>query len=206
MAVRKGAAAIGWAKSPLPRHGLGGLCLKYTRQAHNAPPKYGYARLAWQKAKKRHKTSSWKQIPAGVPIFMDKPGSKYGHVALYAGGGKMYTTRASTNRTHLDPVDLWISWGWRLLGWTEDLNGVVVYTKPKETGAGVKVDKYRVTPRQGVNMRVKPSTTARVVRTLARGKLVNIPKGAGTVTGSGRRWYRTAGGSYVAADFLEKVS
>lgn len=214
MAVRTGQAAINWAKAPLPRKGLGGLCLQFTRQAHNVAPKYGYARLAWQQAKKKHRTSSTAQIPVGVPIFMDKPGSRYGHVALYAGNGRMYTTRASTNQTHLDPVALWVSWGWKLLGWTEDLNGVTVYKPPpasdtgsgSSAGSGGKVARYRVTAKAGLNVRAKPSTKAKIVRKVPKGTVLTVPRGSGTVRGDGRRWFRTTAGNFVAADYVAKVS
>lgn len=216
MAVRTGQAAINWAKSPLPRRGLGGLCLKFTRQAFNVGSKYGYARLAWQRSKKKHKTSSTAQIPVGVPIYMDRPGSKYGHVALYAGNGRMYTTRSSTNQTHLDSVALWKSWGWRQLGWTEDINGVTVYRPKSGSGSGSsssgstakpgKHARYRVTAKAGVNVRDKATTKSKVVNRLAKGNTFTVPRGSGTVVGDGRRWFRTTSGNFVAADFVKKVN
>lgn len=204
MARRSPAAAATWARGMVGTKGYGGLCLKFSRLAYPAGSKYSHARLAWQRAEHRHATSSTAQMPVGVPIFLDKPGSTYGHVAVYVGGGKMVTTRASTNRIHLDSVALWKSWGWRVLGWSEDINGVRVYAPPTSGAAPSKVDRYRVNVAR-LNVRTKPSTSAKVVSVLTRGDTFTVPKGSGTVTGSGLRWLRSTRGNYVAAKHTRKV-
>ena len=201
MAVRTPAQAVAWASAP--RRGYGGLCLQFVRLAYGVGPKYGYARLAWQKARWRHATSSWAQVPIGAPIYLDRPSSKYGHIAIYVGGGRMATTNASTNRTSVTPISTWTgSYGYRMLGWSEDVNGVRVVP----TGGGVKISRYRVTAKQGVNVRTKPSTSAKVTKALPKGSIFTVPKGSGTVKGSGHRWFKTTAGHYVAADYVERLS
>lgn len=214
---RGAAAAATWARGRVGTKGYGGMCLQFTRLAHEVGPKYGHARLAWQRSR-QHRTSSTAQMPVGVPIWLDKPGSKYGHVAVYVGNGQMVTTRASTNRIHLDSVDLWRSWGWRVLGWSEDINGVRVWSPPSSSGTGssgassskpsAKADpnvaRYRVAV-DTLRVRAKPSTSAKVVNRLRRGAVFTVPRGSGTVAGSGLRWLRTTRGNFVAAKYVRKV-
>jgi hypothetical protein len=62
-----------------------------------------------------------------VPIWFDSPSSSYGHVAVYVGGGRMVTTHASTNKIGEDSVATWVNdYGYRLLGWSDDINGVTI--------------------------------------------------------------------------------
>lgn len=142
--VRSRSEGLAWAQGKIGTTGYGGMCLQFTREAYAIASKYGYAREAWDKAKHKHPTSSTSGIPAGVPIFLDKSSSQYGHVAVYAGGGKMVTTHESTNKIGQDAVSLWTSdYGYKVLGWTEDLNGILI---PDDSGAdnsgaaGVSVD------------------------------------------------------------------
>lgn len=126
-----------WAKNKIGTTGYGGMCLQFTREAYGIASKYGYAREAWDKAKHKHSCSSTSNIPYGVPIFFDKSSSEYGHVAVYVGSGQMVTTHASTNKIGQDAVSLWTSdYGYHLLGWTEDLNGVLI---PDDSGDSGKI-------------------------------------------------------------------
>lgn len=120
--TRTAEQAAAWAR--VPRVGYGGMCLKHARMAWGVPAKYGHARLAWQQARFRHPTTSLAGIPVGAPIFLDRASSKYGHVATYLGNGQMGTTDSAKRTTQVVPVQSWLNAGWRLLGWTEDLNGV----------------------------------------------------------------------------------
>lgn len=127
--TRSRSEGAAWAKGKIGYVGYGGMCLQFTREAYNIASKYGYAREAWDKAKHRHSTSSTSGIPYGVPIFLDKSSSEYGHVAVYVGSGQMVTTHASSNTVGQDAVSTWInSYGYHLLGWSEDLNGVLIPT------------------------------------------------------------------------------
>lgn len=115
-----------WAKGKVGYVGYGGLCLQFTREAYAIPSKYGDAAEAWDHAQHKHKTSSTSGIPYGVPIWFDSPESSHGHVAVYVGDGRMITTHASTNTIGNDAVSQWIGWGYRLLGWSDDINGVTI--------------------------------------------------------------------------------
>jgi hypothetical protein len=120
-------AALAWAMAQLT--GYNGLCLQFVRTAFGIPAKYPSAIAAWNGAAHKHKTTSTSGIPVGVPIFFS--GGKYGHVAIYAGNGLMRTTNSSVGHPVTQSVAQWTRAGYyTLLGWTEDLNGVRVYTPP----------------------------------------------------------------------------
>lgn len=113
-------------KSLSIKTGYGGLCLKFVRTCYGIPAKHASAKAAWANARVRHVTSDPNKIPVGAPIFLSHPKSKYGHVAIYLGNGLMRTTNSSTNRIHSDSIKKWIEWGYKVDGWTEDLNGVTI--------------------------------------------------------------------------------
>ena len=132
-APRTGKQAIDWANKV--NVGYKGMCLRFVRHAFGINNLYLTAALSWQHAKKKHKTSDPKSIPAGVPVHIYVPGLPAGHVGLSVGNGKMRTNLSWIGKNGVvDTVD--IAWyvslkkGSKLLGWTEDLNGVTVYTKP----------------------------------------------------------------------------
>lgn len=120
-----------------------GLCLVFVRDCFDIPAKYPSAASAWANAKKRHEGGNPNNYPAGVPVFFYTPATKYGHVALHLGGGK-YRTNYSGKGTIVtanlsDPVFR----GMKVLGWTEDLNGVKlnVDTDDKPSSKTVTVKK-----------------------------------------------------------------
>lgn len=130
--TRSRSEGLAWAKGKVGTTGYGGYCLQFTREAYNIPSKYESAIDAWNAAKHKHPTSSTSGIPSGVPIFLDKASSEYGHVAVYAGGGKMVTTHESTNKIGEDSVSQWVNeYGYTILGWSDDLNGVTI---PDDSG------------------------------------------------------------------------
>lgn len=126
MAIRTGAAAVRYART-ITRWPVG-YCLKYVRTCFNVGSKYGSAIVAWNNAKYRHGTSS--VPPIGVPVFFK--GGRYGHVAISVGNWKCRTTdypRAGVV-SEVDIRTLAKVWNYPYIGWTEDINGVRVYTKP----------------------------------------------------------------------------
>ena len=130
MAVRTPAAAASWAR--VPRSGFGGLCLQHTRMAYNVPSLHRNARTAWQKAKHRH--AGLAGIRVGAPLFMDRPSSVHGHVATWLGNNQIATTDSTSKTTRVDSLSRWTNAGWKILGWTEDLNGVRVLPAQKASG------------------------------------------------------------------------
>jgi len=125
--------------------GYGGLCLQFVRTCYGIGAKYPSAISAWNNAKVKHRTSSTSGIPLGAPIYFS--GSKYGHIAVYAGNGYMRTTNSATNRIHTMTVASWVRMGYKFLGWSEDLNGVRVIPQggskpsPKPSG-GLALDGF----------------------------------------------------------------
>ena len=143
--TRTRSEGMAWAKGKVGTTGYGGMCLQFTREAYAIPSKYNDARTAWQQAKHKHATSSTKNIPEGVPIFLDSPSSEYGHVAVYVGGGRMVTTHASTNKVGEDAVSTWVNdYGYHVLGWSEDLNGVLIPTDDDHPDSGGSGDDLKV--------------------------------------------------------------
>lgn len=127
--MRTGAKAVAYARTitswPV------GYCLKYVRTCFGIPGKYGSAIIAWNNAKYRHGPSS--AVPVGVPVFFR--GGRYGHVAISVGNGKCrstdYPRRGVVSEVAISTLAK--NWNYPYLGWTEDLNGVRVYTKPATT-------------------------------------------------------------------------
>lgn len=109
-----------------------GYCLKTVRTFYGVPALYPDAETAWEEAEQQHPTSDPKAIPRGVPVWWTN--GRYGHVALSAGGGMCWTTDyRRTGYVNLAPIGPLAAWcGGRLVGWTEDVNGVDVWN-PKPT-------------------------------------------------------------------------
>lgn len=106
--------------------GYAGMCLAFVQDCYDARAVEPSAQSAWEHSGGRHALSNLGQlgsVPMGAPLYMTD-GNPYGHVALYLGGGLMRTTNSATGLIHTDPVSLWVnSYGYRLQGWTEDIEG-----------------------------------------------------------------------------------
>lgn len=131
MALRIGAAVVKYART-ITRYPVG-YCLKYVRTCFGIASKYPSAINAWNNAKHRHGPTS--AIPYGVPVFFK--GGKYGHVALSLGKNAQGVDMCrSTDYPRAGVVGevpirtLAANWNYPYIGWTEDLNGVRVYTPP----------------------------------------------------------------------------
>jgi hypothetical protein len=97
-----------------------GFCLMFVRTCLGIPKFYDEAEDAWAGALHKHTTGT---PPAGSAIFY--AGGQHGHVTLSAGGGMCWSTDL-LRRGQVDkvPVNAPVAkWGYRYLGWTEDLNG-----------------------------------------------------------------------------------
>jgi hypothetical protein len=101
------------------------LCLRYTRLVFRVGPKYPSAKSAWNHAQFKHPGDT--NPPRGVPVFFS---GIFGHVAPSLGGGTVRSTAwPSSNRIGNVTIGaLCARWGRTYLGWTEDLNGVRVYS------------------------------------------------------------------------------
>lgn len=100
-----------------------GYCQKYVRDpCWRVPSLYGSAIDAWNGARYKHKGD--RNPPEGAPCYYS--GGQYGHAVISVGGGRIRSTDCTT-ATHVNDTDLgWPerAWGYKYLGWTEDINGV----------------------------------------------------------------------------------
>lgn len=115
-----------------PSRNWSGYCLIFVRTALGVGAKYSTAANAWWGAKHKHVVSEGRGIPRGVPVFWTGGSHGYGHVALSRGDGTCWTTDfvrpGKVDVAHIDQIT--DGWHLHLAGWSEDLNGVRVYTAP----------------------------------------------------------------------------
>lgn len=99
-----------------------GMCLKFVRTTLGIPSRDPSAIVAWRRTHPADRHGG-KTPPPGVPVFW-KVG-QYGHVALSAGRGRVYSTDiVRSGRVDLVAIDtITKRWGAEYLGWTETLNG-----------------------------------------------------------------------------------
>jgi len=104
-----------------------GYCLKYVRTGLEIPSLAADAIGAWNAAK--HKHPGDKHPPKGAPIFWKSGsgGSGHGHIAIVRGSNMRSTDIPSNGKVGNDDGS-WprVHWGQTYLGWTEDLNGVLI--------------------------------------------------------------------------------
>ena len=167
------------AKANTITTGYGGYCLKFVQDCYNAKAVEPSAIAAWNNSRHRHPTTSLAGIPVGAPIYFSG-GGPYGHVAIYLGNGMMRTTNSTDNRIHTDPVSLWTgSYGYTLLGWTEDIEnqtipGLTTNTGSQAASGPIVVKGKYICQVDALNVRATPSMTGKVVATYKRGQSVNL--------------------------------
>jgi hypothetical protein len=117
-----------------------GFCLRFVRTMLGVGSKFETATRAFNATKHRHTTTP----PAGVPVWWDKgrTTTKFpeglGHVALSLGGGKIRSTdwpsKGKVGTTTIAKLNAtWTKQRYR--GWSEDINGVRVFTPSTPPGA-----------------------------------------------------------------------
>lgn len=102
-----------------------GKCLMYVRTWLEIGSRDASAAEAWRDAGRKHEGD--RTAPRGAPVFWAGGSRGYGHIALSLGRGLIRTTDVPTGRVgvvSLSYVEKY--WGQRYMGWTEDLNGVVI--------------------------------------------------------------------------------
>ncbi|MDE9364055.1 hypothetical protein PZ938_00405 [Luteipulveratus sp. YIM 133132] len=125
MAARTKVEALGWLRTPRP--GYGGMCLGFCRDAYAIPSKYNWAITAWNN-NRRKRTTPWTQAPVGAFLFFAPHGSVYGHVAVNLGGGLMESTNSQRQYTGTYRIQGWVNVGYKYLGWSDELNDVLIPT------------------------------------------------------------------------------
>lgn len=134
------------SKSPKPTSEVG-YCLRETRECLGVGAGAPDAISAWEAAKHKHPETDPRKIPRGVPVFWG--GSEHGHVALSSGfGGKCFSTdiRRAGYFDQVPIAEIEEKWGLKLLGWTEDLNGVRVWSPPRAREAAPETAPARPRP------------------------------------------------------------
>lgn len=121
--------AIAWAEAQT-RFSPDGLCLKFTRTCYHVSALWSDAATGWANADLRHLGNS--TPPRGVPVWWTGGSNGYGHVAISAGGGYVistdYPSSEKVGRARIDALTK--GWNLRYGGWSEDINGVRVWTLP----------------------------------------------------------------------------
>lgn len=129
--MRAGSAAVAWAIGQARRETQDwrGFCLRFVRTCLGVPAKQASAKAAWDAvapADRHHDDTP----PPGVPVFWAV--GRFGHVALSAGGGRVWSTDILRSG-QVDLVSIATitrAWDADYLGWAETLNGVRVHTRP----------------------------------------------------------------------------
>lgn len=197
MIPRIGGDAVAWCREH--RTWPAGYCLKYVRSAHGIGSRYPTAISAWYNAAHRH--SGDHRPPPGVPVFL--AGGRYGHVAVSAGGGLCWSTDAvAYGRVDLVGIDaLAAKWGYQVLGWTEDLNGVRVYYPPViDASRAAAATRARGTVAHG--RLLKRALAAEVGRGLMR---LSTHRLGGAFRRRYRRWQTRLGYTGDAADGIPGI-
>lgn len=123
-----------------PQFGYG-ECLLRTRGCFGAPSIGDFdgdgsadAEDGWKATQHKHAASDFASIPANVPLWWGGGSSDHGHVAVSAGNAMCWSTDIRrTGYFDLVPIaEISQRWGLPFLGWTEDINGVRVWTQEEE--------------------------------------------------------------------------
>lgn len=138
--------AIAWALDQT--HWATGYCQMFVRSCYAVGSGFGSAATQWQGALWRHTVSHGAQVPRGVPVFWLGGSKGYGHVALSLGNGLCRSTdwpsRGLVGNVAIDTLTS--RWGLRLVGWTEDMNNVRVWSAPTTSAKDGIVSLHRVQP------------------------------------------------------------
>lgn len=106
-----------------------GRCLSYVRTAFDVAGKYATATEGWQGAAYKHAND--RNPPRAVPLWFHSSVTSAGHVAISLGDGQLWTDGWPTNTKkngQTSIAGLEQSWKATYLGWSEDINGVRIYT------------------------------------------------------------------------------
>lgn len=132
MKLHPNKAARQASKSPHPTDAVG-YCLRQVRKCYGIDALWDDAAEAWREAHRRHPEVDPAAIPRGVPIFWTGGSGGHGHIAISSGHGNGLCWSTDIRRAgyfdHVPIEEIGRTWGLTLVGWTEDLNGVRVWTK-----------------------------------------------------------------------------
>lgn len=203
--TRDSKAALAWARGQHRDRGTEwkGLCLVFVRSCFGVGAHFPSAAAAWHGAEIRHRQTDGNRVPRGVPYFWTGGSQGFGHVVLTAGGGKCWSNDVDVSGgislVHIN--DITRRWGQTPQGWTEDLNGIRVWTPPRlptvslsDLGRAFERDPARATGETTPGSR---ADVRRFERALSRkgyldARLVDGSYGTSTIAGM-RRFQRDRG-------------
>lgn len=120
-----GAIRWAWGEVKSDADDYEGLCLRFVRLAFNVDALYPDAITAWAEADRKWRTDAAGEVKRGHAVFWR--GGDHGHVALAVGRGLCISTDVRTpgqaNLVRIAAIRE--AWGYELLGYTADVNGVV---------------------------------------------------------------------------------
>jgi hypothetical protein len=124
-----GSAAKARALAKVGKSAQANHCLQEVRGVFGIGAKYPSAVSAWNHAAHRHVGA---RPPAGavVPVFFNTS-NPYEHVAIAIGDGRVVTINGSRWSIYSSIEAMASAWRVSYLGYSEDLNGVRLYTPPK---------------------------------------------------------------------------
>jgi hypothetical protein len=124
--TRTGQAAVDYAEDRVGgQMAAAGYCLQFTRECFAVAAYYASAIDAWNGSKYPHPDD--RHPPLAVPVFFHSP-NIYRHVAFHCGDGRVISTWNADIRAYSSISAMEQAFG-PYLGWSEDLNGVTVYTE-----------------------------------------------------------------------------
>lgn len=107
-----------------------GLCQMFTHLAYSVPSDGTPTAAAWwAKSTRKHPETNPAMIPRGVPVYWTGGSSGAGHAAVSRGDGTVWgTDLVRDGQVDIYPIgDVHAKWGLTLVGWTEDIDSVVVW-------------------------------------------------------------------------------
>lgn len=131
--MRSTREALQWAANQVehPTRDWTNDCAVFARETFDVPSLgYPSAAVVYKHTKFRHRLGT---PPAGTLVFWLGGSAGNGHVAPSAGGGWVYSNDFK-REGKIDKVriaDITAGWHQDYKGWTEDINGVRVWTKPE---------------------------------------------------------------------------
>lgn len=156
----KEAIALGREWVELPFWCGVGYCLRTIRSLYGVPARDPDATTAWEQTTQKHHETDPEAIPWGVPVWWTNAG--FGHVALSLGRGRCLTTDyVKTGHLGVAPISALGPWcRGRLVGWSEDINGVDVWNppkaKPKPWGRDERIEHLEKALRRATDNGAKP--------------------------------------------------
>lgn len=128
------------SRSRVPTSALG-FCKREVRECYRIPvSRSADAAGAWENARHKHRETDPASIPRGVPVFWLGGSEGHGHVSISTGAAGHWTTDLIRpgffDRTGIARVSrVWTNL--RLVGWTEDFDGVPVWRNGESLAARV---------------------------------------------------------------------